>query len=75
MGTPQTLAGEADVGAADTLGRRGASGALATGAAIVAFLAIVKLLVHLATAGVYGLFVDELYFFACGELDGPKMAV
>jgi len=26
-----------------------------------------KLLLHLATAGVYGLFVDELYFLACGE--------
>jgi hypothetical protein len=35
--------------------------------AIVAVLAVAALLVHLAAAGVYGLFVDELYFLACGE--------
>jgi hypothetical protein len=38
-----------------------------TGPAIVAALAAVKLLLHLATAANYGLFVDELYFLACGE--------
>jgi hypothetical protein len=34
---------------------------------IVAGIAAVKLAVHLATSGAYGLFVDELYFLACGE--------
>ena len=37
------------------------------GPAIVASLAAVKLLLHVATAANYGLFVDELYFLACGE--------
>jgi hypothetical protein len=37
------------------------------GPAIVAYLAAGSLLLHLATAGVYGLFIDELYFLACGE--------
>ena len=37
------------------------------GPAIVAYLALVKLLVHLGTARVYGFFTDELYFLACGE--------
>lgn len=41
--------------------------AFTSGPAIVTYLAIAKLLVHLATAGVYGLFIDELYFLACGE--------
>jgi 4-amino-4-deoxy-L-arabinose transferase-like glycosyltransferase len=36
-------------------------------AAIVAILAAVKLLVHLATATNYGPFGDELYFLAAGE--------
>ncbi len=35
--------------------------------ALVACLAIVKLLLHILTAANYGLFVDELYFLACGE--------
>ncbi|MES1196287.1 MAG: glycosyltransferase family 39 protein [Steroidobacter sp.] len=30
-------------------------------------LAALKFLLHLAVAGNYGLFTDELYFFACGE--------
>ena len=51
----------------DTLGKRSDGRALTSGAAIVAYLASLKLLVHLACAGVYGLFVDELYFLACGE--------
>jgi 4-amino-4-deoxy-L-arabinose transferase-like glycosyltransferase len=38
-----------------------------SGPAIVAFLAAVKLALHLAAAANYGLFVDELYFLACGE--------
>lgn len=46
---------------------RDARSGIAPGSVIVASLAIVILLVHLATAGVYGLFVDELYFLACGE--------
>jgi 4-amino-4-deoxy-L-arabinose transferase-like glycosyltransferase len=35
--------------------------------AIVIYLAIAKLLIHLTTATNYGLFVDELYFLACGQ--------
>jgi hypothetical protein len=67
MGTPGTLKGEADAGTGATRGERSATHLLAPLSAIVAYLAIIKLLVHLATAGVYGLFVDELYFLACGE--------
>jgi hypothetical protein len=37
------------------------------GCAIVACIAAATLAFRLATAGVYGVFVDELYFFACGE--------
>jgi hypothetical protein len=36
-------------------------------AVVVGILAIVKLLIHLATATNYGLFGDELYFLAAGE--------
>ncbi|HYU16821.1 MAG TPA: glycosyltransferase family 39 protein [Candidatus Acidoferrum sp.] len=46
---------------------RPAARARADGRAIVAALASVKLVLHLATAGVYGFFIDELYFLACGE--------
>lgn len=38
-----------------------------SGPAIVATLAVAKFLLHLAVAPNYGLFTDELYFFACGE--------
>lgn len=39
-----------------------------TGAAgIVSILAVVKLVLHLAAAGNYGLFIDELYFLAASE--------
>ena len=38
-----------------------------SGPAIVAYIAAFKLALHLATANVYGLFIDELYFLACGE--------
>lgn len=38
-----------------------------SGPVLVACLAGVKLVLHLAAAANYGLFVDELYFFACGE--------
>ncbi len=41
--------------------------ALASGPGIVSLLATLKLALHLATAGVYGFFIDELYFLACGE--------
>ena len=36
--------------------------------AIVIYLAAAKLLLHLLTAANYGLFVDELYYLACGLL-------
>jgi Dolichyl-phosphate-mannose-protein mannosyltransferase len=39
----------------------------ASGSAIVAVVAALTLALHLAASGVYGLFVDELYFLACGE--------
>ena len=35
--------------------------------AIVLALVAIKLLIHLLTAANYGLFVDELYFLACGQ--------
>lgn len=37
------------------------------GPAIVAYIAAAALAFRLATAGIYGVFVDELYFLACGE--------
>jgi hypothetical protein len=37
------------------------------GAAFVVAIAAAVLFFRLATSGVYGLFVDELYFLACGE--------
>jgi hypothetical protein len=45
----------------------GLAGSLTSGPAAVAGLAAVKLTLHLATAGVYGFFIDELYFLACGQ--------
>jgi hypothetical protein len=43
--------------------------ALAGGLTIVALIAAVKLVLHLATTGLfgYGYFIDELYFLACSE--------
>ena len=38
-----------------------------TGSAIVLSLAAAKLLLHLLTAGRYGIFRDELYYLACSE--------
>jgi len=38
-----------------------------SGPAIVGGIAIAKLVLHLAAAPVYGFFIDELYFLACGE--------
>ncbi|MBI4585948.1 MAG: glycosyltransferase family 39 protein [Planctomycetes bacterium] len=40
---------------------------LASGPAIVACLAGLKLAIHLSTSSNYGIFIDELYFLACGE--------
>jgi len=37
------------------------------GPTIVALVAFTKLILHLATATMYGFFIDELYFLACGE--------
>ena len=38
-----------------------------SGPAVVLYLAAVKLLLHLFTAGRYGIFRDELYYLACAE--------
>lgn len=35
--------------------------------AVLAYLAVVKLLLHLFTNGQYGYFADELYYMAAGE--------
>jgi len=35
--------------------------------AIVGYIAGVKFLFHMATAGMYGFFIDEIYFLACGQ--------
>lgn len=39
----------------------------ATGMAFVLYIAAVKLLLHLLTAGRYGFFGDEMYYLACSE--------
>jgi hypothetical protein len=44
-----------------------AEGRFTGGPALVGCVATVKLVLHLATAAVYGFFIDELYFLACGE--------
>ncbi len=38
-----------------------------SGSAIVACIAGVKFAFHMATASLYGFFIDELYFLACGQ--------
>src|SRR5437879_4425176 len=40
---------------------------LASGPAIVAYIASLSFLLHLPNPGGYGFFIDELYFMACGE--------
>jgi hypothetical protein len=40
---------------------------LTTGPAIVLYIAVAKLLLHLLTASRYGYFRDELYYLACSE--------
>ena len=40
---------------------------LASGPALVGYVALAKLALHLVTAATYGFFIDELYFLACGE--------
>ncbi len=56
-------------------------GRLTSGPAIVLYIAAVKLILHLATAGRYGLFRDEMYYLACAEhpawgyVDHPPMGV
>jgi hypothetical protein len=49
--------------------RRAAAGLLASGVGLVGLAAGAKLLIHLATTGLfgYGYFVDELYFLACSR--------
>ena len=49
------------------MNNRSTSSRLLSGPAIVLYLAGVKLLFHLLTAGRYGIFRDELYYLACGE--------
>ena len=39
----------------------------ATGFAIVAFIAVLRLLLHLLTANRYGYFRDEMYYLACAQ--------
>ncbi|HEX8893402.1 MAG TPA: hypothetical protein VF783_08765 [Terriglobales bacterium] len=52
-----------------------------SGPAIVLYLAIAKLLLHLLTAARYGIFRDEMYYVACskhlawGYVDHPPMNV
>ncbi|HXJ15847.1 MAG TPA: glycosyltransferase family 39 protein [Candidatus Polarisedimenticolia bacterium] len=56
-------------------------GRFASGPAIVLYLALAKLLLHLLTAARYGIFRDEMYYLACsqhlawGYVDHPPMAV
>ncbi|MBZ5495217.1 MAG: glycosyltransferase family 39 protein [Acidobacteriia bacterium] len=38
-----------------------------SGSAVVGLLAAAKFVVHMASAKVYGPFIDELYFLACGQ--------
>src|SRR5215510_7551336 len=65
----------ARIGAGKSYGR------FISGPAIVSYLAFAKLLLHLLTAGRYGIFRDEMYYVACskhlawGYVDHPPMNV
>ena len=48
-------------------GESGKQSWFASGPAIVLYIAVAKLLLHLLTASRYGYFGDELYHLACGE--------
>ncbi|HYM60972.1 MAG TPA: glycosyltransferase family 39 protein [Thermoanaerobaculia bacterium] len=60
---PSTPSPSMAVAAPDT---RGLS-RLGTGPAIVAWIAALKFTLHFATASLYGFFIDEIYFLACGQ--------
>ena len=66
-----------DSGAARAIERK--AGYFCSGPAIVLYVATAKLLLHLFTAGQYGIFRDELYNLACsqhldwGGIDHPPM--
>src|SRR5690242_513968 len=47
--------------------QRPPSSRFASGPFLVAYIAGATLLLHLATAGRYGIFRDELYYLACSE--------
>jgi hypothetical protein len=38
-----------------------------SGPAVVLYLAALKFVLHIASAGRYGIFRDELYYLACGQ--------
>ena len=67
--------------AAARLGGANPHNRFTSGPAIVLFLALAKLLLHLFTAARYGIFRDELYYVACSEhlawgyVDHPPMTV
>lgn len=48
-------------------GKEGRESRWTSGPALVGYIAGIKLILHLASANVYGLFIDELYFLACGQ--------
>src|SRR5262249_43535299 len=64
---------EAGMASAEQVGRMEAEEPATTRSAtaaglspVVLALAVVKFALHMATASMYGLFIDELYFLACG---------
>jgi hypothetical protein len=56
-----------ETGAEPASDRAWPGGSAANGSVVVAAIAALTLALHLAASGVYGLFIDELYFLACGE--------
>jgi Dolichyl-phosphate-mannose-protein mannosyltransferase len=67
MAGREVAASVAAEGASPAKAPRPVAAGLASGPAIVGYVALAKLALHLATATVYGFFIDELYFLACGE--------